>query len=45
MGGGHVLAAAAVDNAIEEMVFIGGTLNMKLLGGAIEAAAPGAAAS
>jgi AAA+ superfamily predicted ATPase len=45
MGGGHVLTAAAVDNAIEEMVFIGGTLNMKLLGGAIEAAAPGAAAS
>ncbi len=27
------LQQAALDGAIEEMVFIGGTLNMKLLGG------------
>ncbi len=33
-GGGSVLEPAAVDSAIEEMVFIGGTLNLKLLGGA-----------
>jgi hypothetical protein len=29
-----VLQPAAVDRAIEEMVFIGGALNLKLLGGA-----------
>ena len=28
-----VLQQAAVDGAIEEMVFIGGALNLKLLGG------------
>ena len=33
MGGGSELSAAAVDSAIEEMVFIGGALNLKLLGG------------
>jgi hypothetical protein len=33
-GDGHVLTTAAVDSAIEEMVFIGGSLNLKLLGGA-----------
>jgi ATPase family protein associated with various cellular activities (AAA) len=33
MGGGRELSAAAVDSAIEEMVFIGGALNLKLLGG------------
>ena len=33
-GDGHVLTIAAVDSAIEEMVFIGGSLNLKLLGGA-----------
>jgi hypothetical protein len=33
MGSGRELTAAAVDAAIEEMVFIGGTLNLKLLGG------------
>lgn len=32
-GGGAVLEQAAVDSAIEEMVFAGGALNMKLLGG------------
>jgi hypothetical protein len=42
MGGGHVLSAAAVDSAIEEMVFVGGALNLKLLGGAREAASPSA---
>ena len=30
---GNLLAQAAVDAAIEEMVFVGGTLNLKLLGG------------
>jgi hypothetical protein len=33
-GGGTVLEQAAVDGAIEEMVFAGGALNMKLLGAA-----------
>ena len=33
MGGGRELTPAAVDSAIEEMVFIGGALNLKLLGG------------
>jgi hypothetical protein len=33
MGGGNELKVAAVDAAIEEMVFIGGALNLKLLGG------------
>jgi hypothetical protein len=33
-GDGRVLTTAAVDSAIEEMVFIGGSLNLKLLGGA-----------
>ena len=33
-GDGHVLTTAAVDSAIEEMVFIGGSLNLKLLAGA-----------
>jgi len=33
-GGGAVLDQKAVDNAIEEMVFAGGALNMKLLGAA-----------
>jgi hypothetical protein len=32
-GGGAVLHQAAVDAAIEEMVFTGGALNLKLLGG------------
>jgi hypothetical protein len=32
--GGRVLTTAAVDSAIEEMVFIGGALNLRLLGGA-----------
>jgi hypothetical protein len=34
LGGGRVLQQAAVNSAIEEMVFIGGALNLKLLGGA-----------
>lgn len=34
-GDGRVLEPAAVDSAIEEMVVIGGTLNLKLLGGAV----------
>jgi hypothetical protein len=33
LGGGHVLSQAAVDGALEEMVFAGGQLNLKLLGG------------
>ena len=33
MGGGRELSTAAVDSAIEEMVFTGGALNLKLLGG------------
>jgi hypothetical protein len=32
-GGDTILAQSAVDAAIEEMVFLGGTLNLKLLGG------------
>ena len=32
MNGGPALNAEAVDGAIEEMVFIGGSLNLKLLG-------------
>src|SRR5688572_4132652 len=40
LGGGQVVTTAAVDSAIEEMVFIGGTLNLKLLGGAHEADSP-----
>ena len=35
---GTVLGQAAVDGAIEEMVFAGGTLNLKLLGGSSELA-------
>ena len=31
--GGTVLKQQAVDGAIEEMVFTGGALNLKLLGG------------
>jgi hypothetical protein len=38
-GGGQVLTTGAVDSAIEEMVFIGGALNLKLLGGAHQALA------
>ena len=34
LGADTVLRSAAVDGAIEEMVFIGGALNLKLLGGA-----------
>jgi hypothetical protein len=34
LGGGAVLKAPAVDSAIEEMVFVGGALNLKLLGAA-----------
>ena len=33
LGGGGVLAEASVNNAIDEMVFVGGALNLKLLGG------------
>ncbi|HKE85405.1 MAG TPA: ATP-binding protein [Vicinamibacterales bacterium] len=33
IGGGRQLTTTAVDAAIEEMVFIGGSLNLKLLGG------------
>jgi hypothetical protein len=33
MGDGNQLNTAAVDSAIEEMVFVGGSLNLKLLGG------------
>jgi ATPase family associated with various cellular activities (AAA) len=33
-GGDQVLQQSAVDGAIEEMVFLGGSLNLKLLGGA-----------
>ncbi len=40
MGSGRVLSSTAVDSAIEEMVFIGGALNLKLLGGAHEAISP-----
>ena len=38
-GGGSVLRQASVDSAIEEMVFVGGALNLKLLGGSTELAA------
>jgi hypothetical protein len=41
LGGSQMLTIAAVDNAIEEMVFSGGALNLKLLGGAPDAAATG----
>jgi hypothetical protein len=34
--GGAVLSASAVDGAIEEMVFVGGALNLRLLGGAFD---------
>lgn len=34
MGGDIVLRQTAVDAALEEMVFLGGSLNLKLLGGA-----------
>jgi ATP-dependent 26S proteasome regulatory subunit len=37
-GGGPDLAGSAVDCAIDEMVFVGGTLNRTLLGGPAEAA-------
>jgi len=37
-GGGVVLNETAVDGALEEMVFTGGALNLKLLGGAAPAA-------
>ena len=40
MGSDRVLSSTAVDSAIEEMVFIGGALNLKLLGGAHEAVSP-----
>lgn len=36
LGEGSVLQQAAVDSAIEEMVFGGGALNLKLLGGSSE---------
>jgi ATPase family associated with various cellular activities (AAA) len=39
LGSGTLLQQAAVDSAIEEMVFVGGALNLKLLGGASELAA------
>lgn len=39
-GGGRELSAAAVDGAIEEMVFAGGSLNVKLLGGTLRARHP-----
>ena len=42
MSGGPALQQAAVDAAIEEMMFTGGTLNLRLLGGSA-AAASGAA--
>jgi ATPase family associated with various cellular activities (AAA) len=38
-GGGAVLSETAVDGALEEMVFSGGALNLKLLGGAAPPAA------
>jgi ATPase family associated with various cellular activities (AAA) len=41
-GGGVVLDQASVDGAIDEMVFVGGALNLKLLGGASEMAQGGA---
>ena len=36
LGNDSLLAAPAVDGAIEEMVFVGGALNLKLLGGSAE---------
>jgi hypothetical protein len=39
MGGDHFLQQAAVDAAIEEMVFVGGSLNLTLLGGSATALA------
>lgn len=39
LGSGRVLEQAAVDGAIEEMVFTGGALNLTLLGGSSELAA------
>jgi hypothetical protein len=36
----HVLAQAALDGALEEMVFAGGSLNLTLLGGSALGAAP-----
>ena len=38
-GAGTVLQQAAIDGAIDEMVFVGGELNLKLLGGSSEMAA------
>lgn len=40
-GGGNLLQPAAVDGAIEEMVFVGGALNLKLLGGSTDLQMPG----
>jgi ATP-dependent 26S proteasome regulatory subunit len=40
-GGGVELGQAAVDHAIEELVFVGGALNLKLLGGSSELAVGG----
>jgi hypothetical protein len=37
LGADAVLSQTAVDSAIEEMVFVGGALNLKLLGGSAEA--------
>jgi ATPase family associated with various cellular activities (AAA) len=34
--GAHLLDQSSVDSAIEEMVFVGGALNLKLLGGSVE---------
>jgi hypothetical protein len=45
MGGGRVLRTAAVDSAVEELVFVGGALNLKLLGGAHDGAPAGAQTS
>jgi hypothetical protein len=39
-GGGATLLETAVNSAIDEMVFVGGALNLKLLGGPSEAARP-----
>jgi ATP-dependent 26S proteasome regulatory subunit len=41
--GGSTLTASAVDGAIEEMVFVGGALNVRLLGGASPTPPVGAA--
>ena len=32
-GQGNILQEEAIESAIEEMVFVGGALNLKLLGG------------